>query len=445
MNISYKEHFKNTATLAYPIVIGQLGHMMMGVVDSLMVGKIGAVPLAASAIANGLFFLVFVIGLGVTFAISPLVAIASSANKLNECGSLVKQGLLVNTLFGFILLLVLLFCADLIFYLNQPKNVAVSAASYLRIIGYSIIPLMIFQTFKQFIEGLSVMMPAMIITILANILNGLGNWIFIYGKLGFPEMGLDGAGLSTLINRIFMAIAISLYVIKSKRYKIFTILRFEKISIVKMKKILRLGLPSGFQYFFEVGAFSFGSVMVGWIGTTQLAAHQIAMNLSSITYMAITGISSAAAIRVGNGVGSENIIETRRAGFSALILGAGSMFIFGWIFIILNKFLPTLYIDNSEVISIASSLLIFAAIFQIFDGSQAVGLGILRGLLDVKFPTFITFVAYWIIMIPLGYVFAFILRMGVNGVWLGYVLGLATSAILLNTRFNLRSKKKIRI
>lgn len=445
MNLSYKQHFKNTTLLAYPIVIGQLGHMMMGVVDSLMIGRVGAVPLAASAIANGLFFLIFVIGLGVTFAISPLVAIASSANKPDECSSLVKQGLILNTVFGVILCIVLLICADLIFYFNQPENVAIAAASYLRIIAYSILPLMIFQTFKQFIEGLSVMIPAMVITILANLFNAFGNWLFIFGNWGFPALGLDGAGISTLINRIFMAIAIILYALKSKRYKEFKLLDLEKVNLAMMKRILNLGLPSGIQYFFEVGAFAFGSVMVGWIGTIQLAAHQIAMNLASITYMAITGISSAAAIRVGNGVGSENIIETRRAGFSALILGAGSMLVFGCAFIILKNTLPTLYIDNPEVISIASVLLIFAAIFQVFDGSQAVGLGILRGLIDVKIPTIITFTAYWIIMIPSGYAFAFLLNMGVNGIWLGYVFGLATSAILLNTRFNLRSKKKIRL
>jgi MATE family multidrug resistance protein len=445
MNLSYKEHFRNTALLAYPVVIGQLGHMMMGVVDSLMIGRVGAVPLAASAIANGLFFLVFVIGLGVTFAISPLVAIASSSNKPEECSSLVKQGLLVNAALGIILLVVLLICADIIFYLNQPENVAIAAASYLRIIAYSILPLMIFQTFKQFIEGLTVMMPAMIITILANLFNAFGNWLFIFGNWGFPALGLDGAGISTLINRVFMATAMIWFVLNNRRYKEFKLLSLEIVNFPMIKKILKLGLPSGFQYFFEVGAFSFGSVMVGWIGTIQLAAHQIAMNLASITYMSITGISAAAAIRVGNGVGLGNIIETRRAGFSALILGAGSMLVFGCVFIILKNFLPTLYINNPEVISIASTLLIFAAIFQVFDGSQAVGLGILRGVIDVKIPTIITFTAYWIIMIPSGYLFAFVLDMGVNGIWLGYVIGLAASAILLNIRFNLRSKKKIRL
>lgn len=446
MIISYKQHIKNTASLALPVIIGQLGHVMMGVVDSVMLGKIGAVPLAASAIANGLFFLIFVIGLGITFAISPIVAISSGAKKKHEFSNILQQSLFSNIIIGILLTVVTFFIADLIDYLDQPKEVAIQANLFLKIIGLSMIPLMIFQTFKQFIEGMSIMIPAMVISIFANVVNYIGNWIFVFGNLGFPKLGLVGSGYSTLITRIFMAAVLLFYVMKANRFKEYNLSLFlKRIDFALITKILRLGFPSGAQYFFEIGAFSFSAIMIGWLGTTALASHQIAINLASMTYMAATGISSAAAIRVGNGVGSENIIETRRSGFSALILTVSMMSFFALMFILFNNFFPLLYIKDNSVVSIASSLLIIAAFFQIFDGSQAVGLGMLRGLMDVRIPTIITFIAYWILMIPSGYILGFKMQLGIQGIWFGYILGLAFSAILLNFRFHIISKQKIHL
>jgi MATE family, multidrug efflux pump len=212
-----------------------------------------------------------------------------------------------------------------------------------------------------------------------------------------------------------------------------------------IKKILSLGLPSGIQYFFEVGAFSFAVVMVGWLGTKQQAAHQIAINLASISFMAVLGISVAGSIRVGNAVGMRDISETRRAGFTASLLGASVMLVSGLIFILFRNFLPTLYINDQEVISYASSLLIIAALFQLSDGTQAVGIGILRGLTDVKIPTAITFIAYWIVGLPVGYLLGFTFGLNVQGIWIGLLLGLTTSAILLTLRFNSRSKHLVNV
>ena len=408
---------------------------MVVVVDSFMLGKGGAVPLAASAIANGLFFLIFVIGLGITFAISPLVAISSGAKRQNDFNNILQQSLFSNIIIGILLTVVIFLIADFINYLNQPKEVAAQAIIFLKIIGLSMVPLMIFQTFKQFIEGMSIMIPAMVISILANIVNYFGNWIFVFGNLGFPRLGLTGSGYSTLITRIFMAAVLLFYVMNAGHFKEYNLsLLVKRIDFNLIRKILRLGFPSGVQYFFEIGAFSFSAIMIGWLGTKALAAHQIAINLASITYMSATGISSAAAIRVGNAVGSENIIET-----------VSMMSFFALMFIIFNNFFPSLYIEDGSVVSIASSLLIIAAFFQIFDGSQAVGLGMLRGLMDVRIPTIITFIAYWILMIPAGFILGFEMKLGIQGIWIGYILGLAFSAILLNFRFHLISKQKIHL
>lgn len=441
MMMLLKKHIINTIQLAYPVIIGQLGIIMMGVVDSLMVGRLGAAPLAAASLGNSLTFIVLIVGIGVSLAVTPLVAIAVGAKKYEDCGVYFRQSLLVNSVLSVFIAVIVFFASDLIVYFDQPIEVQLQAKSYMKIIGLSSIPLMLFQTYKQFIEGLSVMRPAMIIALLANIVNAAANWVLIFGELGFPALGLDGAGWATFASRAFMTVAIMGFVMNNKFFKQYDVtFHYRSINFPVIKKLLGLGLPSGFQYFFEVGAFSFAVVMVGWLGTNQQAAHQIAINLASISFMAVLGISAAGSIRVGNAVGQKDIDETRRAGFTASLLGASVMFCSGVIFILFRNFLPALYVNDEVVISIASSLLIIAALFQLSDGIQAVGIGILRGLTDVKIPTAITFIAYWVVGLPVGYLLGFTFQLGVQGVWIGLLLGLTTSAILLTLRFNVRSK-----
>ena len=439
-----KKEIVNTLTLAYPVIIGQLGLIMMGVVDSIMVGRLGAVPLAAASLGNSLIFLILIIGIGSSIVISPLVAISVGAKKFSECGVYFRQSLLVNIMLSFVMILIIIIGINFISYLNQPSEVAELAIIYIVIVGFSAIPLMIYQTYKQFIEGLSVMKPAMIITLAANLINAFANWILIFGNLGFPKLGLAGAAWATFLSRGFMAILMMLYVMKNKRFNQYDVtFHFKGINFPVIKKILRLGLPSGFQYFFEVGAFSFAVIMIGWIGADELAAHQIAINLASISFMAILGISQAASIRVGNALGEKDIAKIRKVGFTAITLGAVIQSLSGIIFISFNHLLPHLYINDKTVISIASELLIIAALFQISDGTQGVGIGVLRGLTDVKGPTLITFIAYWVISLPVGYLLGFIFNLGVYGVWIGLLIGLTVSAVMLTLRFNYKSKRII--
>ncbi len=444
--LTVKEHAKKTLTLAYPVMIGQVGMIMMGVVDSIMVGKLGAAPLAAAALGNSLFMIILIIGLGVSYAVTPLVAIAVGADKISDSGIIFKQSVIVNAVLSIILLILTFLGSDLIKYLNQPVQVAQQAVSYTRILGYSIIPVMIFQTYKQFIEGFGVMQPAMVVTLLANLINGGFNWLLIYGKFGLPMMALNGAGWATFASRLFMGIVIMYYVMKAKKFKEFDVrFNFPKLNFRIIRKILDLGIPSAFQYIFEVGAFSSAVIIVGWLGTKQLAAHQIAINLASISFMMTLGISSAGAIRVANAVGKQDIKEVRKAGFTAIVLGELLMASCGIIFIIFRNFLPSLYISDPTVISYASTLLIIAAIFQISDGTQAVGIGILRGLTDVRIPTLITFIAYWVIALPSGYLLGFTFHLNVVGVWIGLLLGLTSSATMLTLRFNKRSRHLITV
>lgn len=439
-----KEHIKNTVQLSYPVIIGQAGLIMMGVVDNLLVGGLGASNLAAASIANSLFILIFILGIGICTAVTPLVAISVGARKEQDCGTIFINGHIVNFVVSFILMLVTYLASDFFSVLNQPVEVVKLATPYTKILSLSMIPVLIFQTNKQFIEGLSVMRPGMVISITANIINGMVGWILIYGKFGMPALGLIGAGIATFSSRLFMALSISFYIFSSSRFKNLNLsLRIKHINYSIIKKILSLGIPSATQYFFEVGAFTSAAIMIGWLGTDQLAAHQIAINLASISFMCTLGISTAGSIRVGYGVGKGNITETRRAGFTAILLGEALMTLFGIIFVLFRNNLPAFYIKDPAVISIASSLLIIAALFQIFDGTQAVGIGILRGLTDVKGPTLITFIAYWVIGLPVGYLLGFHYNLGVQGVWIGLMFGLVTSAILLTLRFNHKSKQII--
>ena len=433
---NYKFHIKETLKLAYPVVIGQLGHMMLGVVDSLMIGKIGAIPLAASALVNGLILLILVLGIGMSVALTPLVAIAKGSDNHDECGIILRQGLLVNLIFAFLLVIPIYYFSDIVYYLDQPIEVAEQAESYLKILNISIIPFMLFQTYKQFSEGLSFTKPPMYILIVSNIVNVFGNWVLIFGNLGFPRMELDGAGYSTLLTRVFIVVAIFIYIRKSKSFKEFDpSLKFKSINWPVIRKIINLGIPGGFQMFFEVGGFVFAAVMVGWIGTKELAAHQIAINLASITFMVGLGISIAATVRVGNYLGKRDLEGIKKAGYSALAIIALIMGFFGLMFFVLRDYLPTLYINDTDVIEIAASLIIVASFFQVVDGLQVVAVGILRGLTDLRITMVIAFFAFWIIGIPVAYLLGFTFGFGAVGIWISLVVGLSIAAVMFILRF----------
>ena len=433
---SLKIHFKDLLTLAIPVSIGQLGHIMLGVVDSFMVGKLGAEPLAAAALANGLFFLIMVFGIGMSHAITVLVSIAKGENSEQKCGVILRQGLIVNIVFGIILTVLTFIAAQVVIYLNQEENVAILTKSYLSILSLSILPFMLFQTYRQFVEGLSDTKTPMYLAIFANLVNILGNWILIFGNLGFPALGLEGAGFATLFTRSFMGIGMMMIVIKAKKYKKFDpSLNFKSLNKKVISKIVKIGFPSGLTYTLEVSAFAFAAIMIGWLGSAQLAAHQIAINLASISYMVVLGISAAATIKIGNAVGANNYQDAKLVGYSALFLGIIFMSCTGLLFIIFNKFLPSLYISDLEVIEFASTLLFIAALFQLSDGVQAVGLGILKGLKDVKIPMIITLFSYWIVALPVAYVLGFVFEFNIIGIWLGLFFGLTVAAVMFVFRF----------
>lgn len=426
-------------------MLSQFGHMMVGVADSIMVGQLGALPLAGASLANVIFHLLLMFGIGVSYAVTPLVAAADGIGDKARSADLLKHALLINILTGIILFIFISIAGQGLFYLDQPPDVVALAIPYLNILTLSMIPLMLFQTFRQFAEGLSYTKQAMIIVIGSNVVNIILNYIFIYGKLGMEPMGLNGAGWASLIARIFLADCMAAYIFRGKHFiafrKGFAIGKYSKKLI---RKMLGLGLPAGVQFVFEVGAFGFAVIMIGWIGTEALAAHQIAINLAAVSYMMASGLSAAATVRVGNQLGMNDIPSLRAAAFTIYGMVIVFMGVCAIAFITGRYFLPSLYIDNLEVIQMAASLLIIAGFFQISDGIQVVSLGALRGLADVKTPTVLTFIAYWVLALPIGYFLGFTLEMGAEGVWYGLLIGLSLVAIVMFWRFNLLTKRLAR-
>ncbi len=442
--MTIKEHLKINVNLAVPVMASQLGQVLVGVADNMMVGQVGYIPLAGASLGNAIFYFFMTFGLGVSFAITPLVGFADGQGDKKQCGQVLRHGLLVNTILGFILFGAVMVAADYLHLFGQEQVVVEQATPYMLVIGFSMIPLLIFQSFRQFSEGLSMTKAPMVVSVSMNVLNIILNYILIYGKFGAPEMGLVGAGIATLISRIVMAIVMVIYVLKNKRFKPYLDgLGLQNLNFSLVKDLLRIGIPAGLQFVFEVGAFSMAALMMGWIGAPTQAAHQIAINMASISYMTVSGLGAAAAIRVGNQLGKKNYKTMKNAALTLIAMGTALMVVFAGVFIIGKDALPLLYNDKPEVVSIAAGLLVVAALFQISDGIQVISLGALRGMKDVKIPTIITFISYWLIALPLGYVLAFNYGYGASGIWFGLFLGLTIAGVWVFIRFIKLANKQI--
>lgn len=442
--MSYRSHIRPNFLLAYPIMLSMLGQVMTGVADSVMIGWTGATPLAASSFANIFFSIPLFFGIGVSYAITPLVAQAEGAHDDSSIINTLKNGALINLTTGFILVALIFSVIPFMHSMGQPEDAVTLAIPYLGIIAVSIIPTMIFQTYRQFAEGLQRTRMAMVIVVGSNLLNIALNYVLIFGKYGFPELGLNGAGWATLVARIVMAASMMLYIYYGRKFQAyksgFSIGNYSRTLISKM---LHIGLPAGSQFIFEAGAFGFSAIMMGWLGTTALAAHQIAINLATISYMTTSGLGAAAAIRVGNFLGQHDRKNMRVSAFSMIGMAVFLMTAWAILFIFARHLLPSLYIEDISVIELTASLLIIAAFFQLSDGIQVVAAGALRGLQDVKIPSVLIFVAYWIIALPLGYWLAFPMQLGAKGIWIGLSIGLALTAAAMVVRFNKLSKVKL--
>ena len=445
MNLNkYTQEFKTNLIIAYPIMLGQLGHILVALVDNLMVGRLGPAPLAAVSLGNSLIFIALSLGIGFSFAITPLIAESDGEKNVAKARSVFHHGVLMCTVNGLLLFVLLILAKPILYYLDQPEEVVVLAIPYMEIVAASLIPLMIFQAFKQFADGLSQTKHAMIATLSANVINVIFNYFLIYGIWFFPRLELVGAAIGTLISRVFMLILLVLLLKRLARFApYFKWLSWQEFNKKTFKQLVKLGFPTALQMFFEVGIFTAAIFLSGILGTNPQAANQIALNLASMTFMIAVGLGVTATIRVGNQKGRKDYPNLRRIAFSIFLQVFLIEAIFAIGFILLKDLLPIFYIENEEVIFLASQLLVVAAIFQLSDGIQVTILGALRGLQDVNIPTAITFFAYWCVGFPVSWYLGKEEAMGTQGIWVGLLAGLTVSALLLYVRFNYLSRKLI--
>lgn len=450
---NYTKEFKYNLKLASPVMLGMLGHTFVSFVDNVMVGQLGAAELAAVSLGNSFIFIAMSLGIGFSTAITPLVAEADTENNFVKGKSVFKHGLFLCTVLGLLLFVMLLFAKPLMYVMDQPKEVVDLAIPYLDLVAFSLVPLIIFQAFKQFSDGLSLTKYPMYATILANLLNVAINYVLIFGKFGFPEMGIVGAAVGTLISRFVMVAHLWWLLAKREKSKAYvTNIKFFQLKKHPIKKLSNLGLPSAMQMFFEVAIFTAAIWLSGTLGANQQAANQIALNLSSMTFMVATGLSVAAMIRVGNQKGLNDFRALKRIAESIFLIGFVFAVVFALFFVIFHTLLPNLYVDlddpanavdAAEVVKIAATLLLASAVFQISDSLQVIALGALRGLQDVKIPTIITFISYWVVGFPISYYLGKEDAYGSLGIWIGLIVALSVAAILLFIRFNYLTKKLI--
>ena len=452
MNFSqYTKEFSYNIKLAYPVILGMLGHTLIGIVDNFMVGNLGSTELAAVSLGNSFIFIGMSIGIGFSTAITPLIAEADAEKDDKKIRTTFHHGLLLCTILGIAIFMMIVLAKPIMHLMNQPTAVVDLAAPYIDWVAFSLIPVIIFQGYKQFADGLSETKYSMYAIYLANVVHIFFNYVLIYGIWFFPKLGIIGAALGTVISRIMMVVFLYYLLSRNEKFKrYFKNFTFKEIKKSILKKIINLGLPSAMQMLFEVALFTAAIWLSGSISKNSQAGNQIALILATTTFMFAMGLNVTAMIRVSNQKGLQDykslIITARSIFLLAIIL---EMF-FALLFVVFHNYLPHLFlnmtdpseaIDNAEIIAITSKLLLVAAVFQISDGIQVVVLGALRGLQDVKIPMYITFVAYWIVGFPISYYLGKYTSLEATGIWIGLLAGLTSAALFLYIRFHNLTKK----
>ena len=442
-NLLKHTHLKETVSLSIPLILTQIGHIITGMVDNIFLGKLGKTEQAAGILSNNLYIILLVFSIGMSYVLTPAITEAHINQNEREKASLFKNSLFINMIVAVILFIILFFSSPLLAFMQQPEDVVALAIPFFDVLIFSIIPVALFFVCKQYTEGLSNTKAAMYISVIGNIINIILNYLLIYGYAGLPELGYMGSCWATFIARVFMGIGFLVFVFNHKTVNSFAKYYKEvKVNALHFWPLLKDGLASALQFTFEVAAFAIAGLLAGVFGKEQIDAHGIALSLAAFTYMFASGIGSATTIRVGNFYSSNNLDDVKLAiktSYKSVIVTMGFMAL---LFICFNTFLPTIFSNDQEIILIASKLLLFAAFFQLFDGTQVVAIGALRGLDDYTYPTYIAFIGYWIIALPLCYLFAFTFNYKVYGVWLALSIGLGFVSIALYFRIKALLKLK---
>jgi multidrug resistance protein, MATE family len=433
----YGQEARKTLSLAIPIVIGQLGVVLLGVTDNILVGRfLGTTALGASGIANSISFLLASIAVGGMSVVAPMISKARAMGNAAEINRSFRASIWVSVVLCVLLSVPGFVCATNFHWFGQSPEVTRLGSDFLHILTASNLFLFLFVALKQLPDGLSQTKVAMLVTLLGLVCNFVFNLALIQGLWGFPRMGINGSALATLLTRVLMASTLLLYILRDQRFEPYLKKAYNSLNINDLiLKVFRLGIPTGLQFFFEIAAFTIAVIMMGWLGEDRLAAHQIVINIAAVTYMMASGLAYSGSIRVGEGLGLQDWAAIRRSGTVAIALSAAFMGFCMALMILFDRFWVGLYISDPKVLDIGLKLLLIAAFFQLSDGFQVVAAGALRGLADVNVPTLISLVAYWVVALPLGWYLAFPLGWDAPGIWVGLWAGLTMAAILLTTRF----------
>ncbi len=433
----FKEDAKLTLKLGWPIILSELTQVALPIIDGVMVGSIDSNQLAAAALVSNLISIPVIFCLGVPMAISPLVSAAIGNSDYKSPLHLLVNGMFIGGIISLVFSLVFQFGSGVVFHLGQQTEVARVAQDYLVIIGWRLIPLTMFMAATLFAEGLGETKLMMVINFITLPLNVFLNYLLIFGNWGLPALELKGAGYGTLLTQVISLIIFIVVILRSDKFLEYRsdLTHAFRIKFSRVKEILKIGIPTGIQISLESGAFAFSGLMAGWLGVQQQVAHQIGIYISSLTYMISIGICTAGSIRVAFYFGKKDWTSLFFTGRSTVFLALIFGLTFSLFLIAGYSFIPSFFTKELEIIELAKIVLLMTAIFQLSDALQATSAGILRGIQDVKVPTYLSLIAYWGIGIPVGYLFAFILEWGIAGLWTGLILGLSFNAILLTIRF----------
>lgn len=429
-------------SIALPVVVVQVGLMFMGVVDTLMVGHVSAQALASVALGNLYVFNLLVIGMGALMALDPLVSQAVGARDSAGVTRAIQRGLVLAVALSVAIMLLMLPAGPLLRLFKQPVEVIPQAAAYCHISAAGLLPFLLFVVLRQSLQAIGRLAPIVGTIVVANLLNVVANWVLIYGKLGAPAMGVKGAAIATVLGRWTMFGMLLVLAWKELRPHVATLDR-STFAPGPLFRMLQLGLPIGIQMFLEVSAFGAVGLLMGTFGAVQVASHQIAINMAALTFMVPLGVSAAAAVRVGHAVGASDPARAKRAARMSYVIGAGFMTTTAALFLALPRELASLYTSDAALLAIAGALIPIAGVFQIFDGLQAVGAGVLRGLGDTRVPLLAMLAGYWLIGVPVSVFLAFGTGMGPQGLWWGFVAGLASVALFLLIRVRLLFRRGV--
>ncbi len=441
----YRDQYRKNLRLALPVMMSQLGAIIVQVADNAMVGRYGVgdpLPLAAASFANTCFFLPMIATMGMTFGLTPLIGELFAQGDRRESAHYLQNGLVLYTLISVVVAALQFAIIPLMGNLGQPAEVVAMAIPYYKTLVWSIIPVTLFFSIKQFLEGVGNTTVAMVCVITSNVVNILLNYMFIGGEWGAPEMGVTGAGIATLVARTLQMLIILLYLLRSTKFReyisLFSMRNFARES---HRKLIKMGLPITSQLSLEVSTFVIIGFMFGWFSAEAISAFQIALTVGNASFMIVIAISTATTIRISHCLGERNISHMRRASSAAWHLVSVWGLIIAILYLTLSHQIPRLFTANEEVIEIASTLLFMIALYQIPDGLQAIGVGIMRGMQDVKIIPAIAFASYWLCNLPIAYLCAFHLGMGASGLYAGLVVGLVVAAILCYLRIKRQQRK----